>query len=104
MAGSAGCLPANRRSADPSARVRLLEGDRATGISGRGYAIVWFGRRAVYLYIRGQHENSDDWAERSAVEWNCQSVLPVFNRSERYTPLANDLDAVKRFLRQHDRP
>jgi hypothetical protein len=43
-----------------------------------------FGRRAVYLYIRGQHENSDDWAERSAVEWNCQSVLPVFKRSERY--------------------
>lgn len=59
----------------PSARVRLLEGDGGTAISGR---------RGVYPYIRGQHQDSDDWAERSAVEWNYQSVLLVFKRSERY--------------------
>src|SRR6185312_5865801 len=36
------------------------------------------------LYIRGQHQDYDDWAAAGATGWDYRSVLTVFKRSERY--------------------
>ena len=36
------------------------------------------------IYIRGQHDDFDDWAATGASGWDYASVLPYFKRSERY--------------------
>ncbi|MBD9419077.1 GMC family oxidoreductase N-terminal domain-containing protein [Achromobacter sp. ACM04] len=36
------------------------------------------------LYIRGQHEDYDDWADLGATGWAYRDVLPYFKKSERY--------------------
>jgi choline dehydrogenase len=36
------------------------------------------------LYIRGQHEDYDDWARAGATGWSYREVLPYFRRSERF--------------------
>ena len=36
------------------------------------------------IYIRGQHQDYDDWARLGARGWDYASVLPFFKRSERY--------------------
>ncbi|TAI66414.1 GMC family oxidoreductase N-terminal domain-containing protein, partial [Bradyrhizobium sp. Leo170] len=119
-AGSAGCVLANRLSADPARRVLLLE----TGGSDRnfwlklpvgyyrtiydkrfsrqfdtepcegtgGRAIVWPRGRVIggsssingLIFIRGQHEDFDDWSKLGASGWSYKEVLPFFKRYERY--------------------
>lgn len=37
------------------------------------------------LYIRGQHEDYDDWARQGASGWSYRDVLPYFRRSECYS-------------------
>ena len=119
-AGSAGCLIANRLSADPARRVLLLEAggsDRNFWLKlpvgyyrtiynerfsrlfktepGEGSGdrdIVWPRGRVIggsssingLIFIRGQHEDFDDWERAGATGWSYRELLPYFRRYERY--------------------
>ena len=119
-AGSAGCVLADRLSADPANKVLLLEAggsdrsfwsklpvgyykvivrDRYTrffdtepseGTAGR--SIRWPRGRMLggsssingLVFIRGQHEDFDDWDALGATGWSFRDVLPHFRRLESY--------------------
>lgn len=117
-AGSAGCVLANRLSADPANRVVLLEAggrdinpwihvpvgyfktlhnpgtdwcyktEPDPGLNGR--ALDWPRGKTLggsssingLLYVRGQKEDYDRWAQHGNRGWSYDDVLPLFKRSE----------------------
>lgn len=117
-AGSAGCLLANRLSADPKNRVLLIEAGgkdwnpliRVPMVAGLLYylpSLNWGyetepeaglnGRRIVWprgkvlggstaingmMYIRGQREDYDSWAQMGLTGWSFDDVLPHFRSFE----------------------
>ncbi len=117
-AGSAGCVLANRLSADPANQVLLLEAggrdlspwlhipvgyfktmhnpafdwcyltEADPGIDGRRLqwprGKVLGGSSALngLLYVRGQPEDYDRWAELGNAGWSFDEVLPYFKKSE----------------------
>lgn len=125
-AGSAGCVLANRLSADPTVRVALLEAggrdwnpwihvpvgyfktlhnpstdwcyktEPDPGLNGR--SIDWPRGKTLggsssingLLYIRGQREDYDTWAQLGNRGWGYDDVLPLFKRSERHEEGASE--------------
>jgi choline dehydrogenase len=69
---------------------RVFETEAGEGTGGR--AIAWPRGRVVggsssingLIFIRGQHEDFDDWERLGANGWDYQSVLPFFKRYEGY--------------------
>ncbi|WP_146344987.1 GMC family oxidoreductase [Phaeobacter marinintestinus] len=117
-AGSAGCVLANRLSADPANRVVLLEAggpdsnpwihvpvgyfktmhnpktdwcyksESDPGLNGRrldwprGKTLGGSSSINGLLYVRGQKEDYDRWAQMGNRGWGYDDVLPLFKRSE----------------------
>jgi choline dehydrogenase len=117
-AGTAGCVVANRLTADTSHRALLLEAGPVDnnfwihvplgygksmfnpnvnwcswtapmeGIKGRkvycprGKCLGGTSSINGMLYVRGQREDFDDWAQTGAKGWDWNSVLPYFRRME----------------------
>ena len=69
---------------------RLFPTQASEGTAGR--AIVWPRGRVVggsssingLIFIRGQHEDFDDWEKAGAEGWGYKDVLPHFRRLERF--------------------
>ncbi len=125
-AGSAGCVLANRLSADPMNHVILLEAggrdinpwihvpvgyfktlhnpntdwcyksEPEPGLNGR--SLDWPRGKTLggsssingLLYVRGQKEDYDRWAQCGNRGWSYDDVLPLFKRSESYEKGSDD--------------
>ena len=119
-AGSAGCVVANRLSADPSARVTLIEAggpdtspwihipvgyfrtmhnpafdwcyttEADAGIGGRkldwprGKVLGGSSSLNGLLYVRGQREDYDHWAQLGNRGWSWSDVGPIFEALETF--------------------
>lgn len=69
---------------------RLFDTEPCEGTAGRN--VVWPRGRVLggsssingLIYIRGQHQDFEDWSAKGAPGWDYASVLPFFKRSEAY--------------------
>ena len=67
---------------------RLFDTEPSEGTAGRN--VVWPRGRVLggsssingLIFIRGQHEDFDDWERAGATDWNYRSLLPYFKRYE----------------------
>jgi len=137
-AGSAGCVLANRLSADGTTTVALLEAgardwnpwihvpvgyfktihNPATdwcyvtepdpGLNGRSLkwprGKVLGGSSSIngLLYVRGQRQDYDRWAELGCTGWSYDEVLPYFKRAENQSRGANHFHGTNGPLRVSD--
>ena len=137
-AGSAGCVLANRLSADPTKTVLLLEAgardwnpwihvpvgyfktmhnpstdwcymtESDKGIDGRklqwprGKVLGGSSSLNGLLYVRGQKEDFDRWAELGNKGWSYKDVLPYFKKSEDQERGADDYHGVGGLLKVSD--
>jgi choline dehydrogenase len=70
---------------------RIFRTEPSEGTAGR--AIAWPRGRIIggsssingLIFIRGQHEDFDDWERMGAHGWGARDVLPYFKRLERYS-------------------
>lgn len=100
-AGIAGCVLANRLSADATVRVGLIEAGTSGPAIGRGYNSVpqrHLNDRRIPLprgrvlggcisingtaYFRGHPRDFDEWADAGATGWSYEDVLPYFRKAE----------------------
>jgi len=137
-AGSAGCVLANRLSADPNNRVLLLEAggsdinpwihipvgyfktmhhpatdwcyktESDPGVAGRRLqwpcGKVLGGSSSIngLLYVRGQLQDYDRWAEMGNKGWSFEEVLPYFKKSEDQERGADEYHGVGGLLKVSD--
>lgn len=57
------------------------------GYQPRGKALGGSSAINAMIYIRGQREDYDEWAQTTSVDWSYDSVLPVFKKLERNASL-----------------
>ena len=70
---------------------RLFKTEPSEGTGGR--SIIWPRGRVLggsssingLIFIRGQHEDFDDWERLGAAGWSYRELLPYFRRYERYS-------------------
>jgi choline dehydrogenase-like flavoprotein len=137
--GSAGCVLANRLSADPACRVLLIEAgarddsifirmpagfsrlfgthrmwdyqsEPQAGLDGRtahvpqGRTLGGSGAMNGMIYIRGGHQDYDDWRDLGCDGWAYDDVLPWFRKSEGNLSFSNDFHGADGPLRVVDTP
>src|SRR6266851_1255900 len=76
-AGSAGCVLANRLTEDPGTHGRAINYTRGRVIGGSSSI-------NGLIYIRGQPEDYDHWAQLGNRGWSWDDCLPYFRKAERW--------------------